>query len=86
MNSSGEKVRFRIIAESFVDTSPTGPTEASAADGTSSSTAPAATPAAPTTAPAPSATDAGNAEEKKTPYSLTGSVSEPGLGLLSWWS
>lgn len=81
----GEKIRFRVIGESFVDTSPTGPKEALAVDGTSTATTPAVTAAPATTTPAP--TDpAGNAEENRSPYSLTGSVSEPGLGLLSWWS
>jgi len=82
----GEKIRFRVIGESFVDTSPTGPKEASATDGTSTSTAPAVTPVAPQSTPAAGGTDVTKSEEPKTPYSLTGSVSEPGLGLLSWWS
>lgn len=76
----GEKIRFRIIGESFVDTSPTGPKEAStiATDGSAQAAS------APATA-SPQA-DASNSEEKKIPYSLTASISEPGLGLLSWWS
>lgn len=27
-----------------------------------------------------------DAENKRSPYSITGSISEPGLGLRSWWS
>lgn len=74
----GEKIRFRVIGESFVDTSPTGPKEASAV-ATDMSAVNAAAAAA-------SATTPEKTEEKKIPYSLTASISEPGLGLLSWWS
>ena len=72
--STGEKIRFRVIGESFVDTSPTGPKEASAV-ATDMAAVAAAAAATPETT-----------EEKKIPYSLTASISEPGLGLLSWWS
>jgi len=78
----GEKIRFRVIGESFVDTSPTGPKDAAAGD--ASATATTATAATTTTTATASTND--KSEEKRVPYSLTGSVSEPGLGLLSWWS
>uniref|UniRef100_A0AC11CV94 RNA polymerase III subunit H n=2 Tax=Ovis aries TaxID=9940 RepID=A0AC11CV94_SHEEP len=58
----GEEVRFRVVDESFVDTSPTGP---SSAEATSSSE---------------------ELPKKAAPYTLMGSISEPGLGLLSWWT
>lgn len=58
----GEEVRFRVVDESFVDTSPTGPSSAEAAS--SSEELP----------------------KKEAPYTLMGSISEPGLGLLSWWT
>lgn len=80
----GEKIRFRVIGESFVDTSPTGPKEASAVDGTPAA-APAVTATSANVTPAAS-TEPIATEEKRIPYSLTASVSEPGLGLLSWWS
>ncbi|XP_075688407.1 DNA-directed RNA polymerase III subunit RPC8 isoform X1 [Rhinoderma darwinii] len=60
----GEDIRFRIVDETFIDTSPTGPSATE-----SSSSIP--------------------AEEtlrKEAPYTLVGSISEPGLGLLSWWT
>ncbi|XP_018570002.1 DNA-directed RNA polymerase III subunit RPC8 [Anoplophora glabripennis] len=55
---AGESIRFRVTAEVFNETCPTGP-----------------------------ATMQENQEnvENKVPYSLTGSINEPGLGLLSWW-
>jgi len=80
----GEKIRFRVIGESFVDTSPTGPKEASAVDGTPAA-APTVAAASANVTPAAS-TEPIATEEKRIPYSLTASVSEPGLGLLSWWS
>ncbi|XP_035232112.1 DNA-directed RNA polymerase III subunit RPC8-like [Stegodyphus dumicola] len=54
-----EPIRFRVIDETFVDTTPTSPE-----------------------------TENSDAEEKdrRIPYNLTGSINEPGLGLLSWWS
>ncbi|KAK9978643.1 hypothetical protein ABG768_020386 [Culter alburnus] len=71
----GEEIRFRVVDEVFIDTSPTGPStekEAPSAAGTTS----AAPPAGPEDA----------APQKEAPYTLIGSVSEPGLGLLSWWN
>ncbi|KAK2493850.1 hypothetical protein MC885_011642 [Smutsia gigantea] len=59
---TGEELRFRVVDESFVDTSPTGPSSAEAAS--SSEELP----------------------KKEAPYTLVGSISEPGLGLLSWWT
>ncbi|XP_013366810.1 PREDICTED: DNA-directed RNA polymerase III subunit RPC8 isoform X1 [Chinchilla lanigera] len=58
---TGEDIRFRVVDESFVDTSPTGPRSAEAA---ASEEQP----------------------RKEAPYSLVGSIIEPGLGLLSWWT
>ncbi|GAB1299634.1 DNA-directed RNA polymerase III subunit RPC8 [Apodemus speciosus] len=59
---TGEEIRFRVVDESFVDTSPSGPSSAEAAS--SSEELP----------------------KKEAPYTLVGSISEPGLGLLSWWT
>ncbi|GCB75731.1 hypothetical protein scyTo_0019802, partial [Scyliorhinus torazame] len=61
----GEEVRLRVVDETFVDTSPTGP---STADSSSPATA------------------AEETQRKESPYTLTASISEPGLGLLSWWT
>uniref|UniRef100_A0A8B9I2V2 DNA-directed RNA polymerase subunit n=1 Tax=Anser brachyrhynchus TaxID=132585 RepID=A0A8B9I2V2_9AVES len=60
----GEEIRFRVVDETFVDTSPTGPSSAEAS--TSSATE--------------------EVQKKEAPYTLVGSISEPGLGLLSWWT
>ncbi|MFT7797872.1 DNA-directed RNA polymerase III subunit RPC8 [Arapaima gigas] len=62
----GEEIRFRVLDELFLDTSPTGP--AAATDSASKS----------------GAEDSG--QKKEAPYTLVGSISEPGLGLLSWWN
>jgi len=51
------KIRFRVINETFVDTTPTGP----------------------------STSIVQTKEETKCPYSILGSIGEPGLGLISWW-
>lgn len=59
----GEEIRFRIVDETFVDTTPLGP------DGT-----------------ATSCEETSEPEMKKSPYAIIGSISEPGLGLLSWWN
>ncbi|XP_069508865.1 DNA-directed RNA polymerase III subunit RPC8 isoform X3 [Ambystoma mexicanum] len=59
----GEEIRFRVVDETFLDTSPTGP---SAADASTSTTE--------------------EVIKKDAPYTLVGSISEPGLGLLSWWT
>ncbi|KAG7216257.1 hypothetical protein INR49_029109 [Caranx melampygus] len=71
----GEEIRFRVTDEVFVDTSPTGP-----------ATATTETPAQPgqsTTAPPP---PEATGEKKEPPYTLIGTICEPGLGLLSWWN
>lgn len=65
-----EEVRFRVIDEEFVDLTPEGPAAA-----TSSTTSADVNEAA-----------ASAIQPKKTPYSITASISESGLGLLSWWS
>ncbi|XP_051569482.1 DNA-directed RNA polymerase III subunit RPC8 isoform X1 [Myxocyprinus asiaticus] len=72
---AGEEIRFRVVDEVFIDTSPTGPSTEKDA-----STAPA------TTSTAPPAGTEDSAQQKEAPYTLIGSVSEPGLGLLSWWN
>ncbi|XP_057342320.1 DNA-directed RNA polymerase III subunit RPC8 isoform X2 [Manis pentadactyla] len=59
---TGEELRFRVVDESFVDTSPTGPSAAGAAS------------------------SGEELPKKEAPYTLVGSISEPGLGLLSWWT
>uniref|UniRef100_H3AUK5 DNA-directed RNA polymerase subunit n=1 Tax=Latimeria chalumnae TaxID=7897 RepID=H3AUK5_LATCH len=58
---SEEDIRFRVVFDSFIDTSPTGPSsdEASTSE---------------------------EGQKKEAPYTLIGSISEPGLGLLSWWT
>ncbi|CAH1794185.1 unnamed protein product [Owenia fusiformis] len=58
----GEQIRFRVVDETFIDTSPSGP-DSSSIDVTEQ-------------------TD----ETKKNPYTLLGSINEPGLGLLTWWN
>ncbi|KAL1518249.1 hypothetical protein ABEB36_001898 [Hypothenemus hampei] len=56
---SGDCIRFRVTAETFTETAPTGPIM-----GIQETQEPG---------------------ENKVPYSLTGSINEPGLGILSWW-
>ncbi|XP_077134075.1 DNA-directed RNA polymerase III subunit RPC8 isoform X1 [Ranitomeya variabilis] len=60
----GEDIRFRVVDETFIDTSPTGPS----------------------TTESSSATATEEPQRKEAPYTLVGSISEPGLGLLSWWT
>ncbi|XP_050497959.1 DNA-directed RNA polymerase III subunit RPC8 [Diabrotica virgifera virgifera] len=55
---AGETIRFRVTAEAFNETCPTGPTTIQ---------------------------DSQENTESKIPYMLTGSINEPGLGLLTWW-
>ncbi|KAJ8959504.1 hypothetical protein NQ318_022201 [Aromia moschata] len=55
---AGESIRFRVTAEMFNETCPTGPATIQ---------------------------ESQENPENKVPYSLTGSINEPGLGLLSWW-
>ncbi|XP_004071834.1 DNA-directed RNA polymerase III subunit RPC8 [Oryzias latipes] len=69
----GEEIRFRVTDEVFVDTSPTGPAAATPDN--------AAQPGQSTAAPAEEST-----EKKEAPYTLIGTICEPGLGLLSWWN
>ncbi|XP_057673975.1 DNA-directed RNA polymerase III subunit RPC8 [Corythoichthys intestinalis] len=69
----GEEIRFRVSDEIFLDTSPTGPMiDATAPAQPGQSSAP------------PPAQDTG--DKKDAPYTLIGTISEPGLGLLSWWN
>ncbi|XP_054616472.1 DNA-directed RNA polymerase III subunit RPC8 [Dunckerocampus dactyliophorus] len=72
----GEEIRFRVADEIFVDTSPTGPTAEEKPAQPGQSTAP--------PPPPPPAQDSG--EKKEAPYTLIGTICEPGLGLLSWWN
>uniref|UniRef100_A0A3P8V8K9 DNA-directed RNA polymerase subunit n=1 Tax=Cynoglossus semilaevis TaxID=244447 RepID=A0A3P8V8K9_CYNSE len=69
----GEEIRFRVTDEVFIDTSPSGPATAS--------TDAAAQPGQSTQ---PSAEE--SVEKKEAPYTLIGTICEPGLGLLSWWN
>ncbi|XP_064618120.1 DNA-directed RNA polymerase III subunit RPC8-like [Liolophura sinensis] len=57
----GEEIRFRVVEEIFVDTTPNAPESVSEQPDLSEDT-------------------------KKSPYTIIGSISEPGLGLLSWWN
>uniref|UniRef100_A0A673JD90 DNA-directed RNA polymerase subunit n=1 Tax=Sinocyclocheilus rhinocerous TaxID=307959 RepID=A0A673JD90_9TELE len=68
----GEEICFRVVDEVFIDTSPSGPSAEKEG------------PSAAATAPPAGAED--SAQQKEAPYTLIGSVSEPGLGLLSWWN
>ncbi|GFN98295.1 DNA-directed RNA polymerase iii subunit rpc8 [Plakobranchus ocellatus] len=69
----GGDIRFRVVDETFVDTTPSSPEEANAM-------------------PPPSSSSAGvsvhlaDQGAKKSPYTLTGSISEMGLGMLAWWN
>nr|ACO15726.1 DNA-directed RNA polymerase III subunit RPC8 [Caligus clemensi] len=58
---TGEEIRFRVTAESFIDTSPN-------------------------VDPNPESRSTQQPDSDKLPYSITASVNEPGLGLLSWWN
>ncbi|XP_060562211.1 DNA-directed RNA polymerase III subunit RPC8-like [Ruditapes philippinarum] len=58
----GEEIRFRVVDNTFVDTTPVGPENVS------------------------KDSDVTEHEVKKSPYTITASTSEPGLGLLSWWN
>ncbi|CAL1540413.1 unnamed protein product [Lymnaea stagnalis] len=69
----GGDIRFRIVDETFVDTTPSSPEE----------NKPMAPPA---TTPAGSSLTMSDPGSKKAPYTLTGSISEMGLGMLSWWN
>ncbi|XP_002741858.1 DNA-directed RNA polymerase III subunit RPC8-like [Saccoglossus kowalevskii] len=57
-----EKIRFRVVDETFVDTTPIGPRTIV------------------------EVSEVTETDVKRSPYVLTGSISEPGLGLLSWWN
>ncbi len=84
----GKEIRFRVTAESFVDTSPTGPSSSS-----SSSSAAASTPGSAKEGEGGGGGGGGAAgdtagqqqEEKKIPYLIYGSVNDQGLGVVEWW-
>ncbi|XP_012668693.1 DNA-directed RNA polymerase III subunit RPC8-like isoform X1 [Otolemur garnettii] len=59
---TGEEIHFQVVDQSFVGTSPTGPSSAEAT------------------------TSREELPKKEAPYALVGSISEPGLGHLSWWT
>nr|CAG4635060.1 EOG090X0DHL [Alona affinis] len=58
----GADIRFKVMDEMFLDTTPTGP---GVGDSVSA--------------------DAVPKENKQISYRITGSIKDPGLGLLSWW-
>jgi len=68
----GEALRFRITGEGFTDTTPI-PSSCGIMEGGAQGAGPSST-----TEPV--------IEENKDPYTLTASINEPGLGLISWWS
>ncbi|BFZ17904.1 hypothetical protein BsWGS_20943 [Bradybaena similaris] len=69
----GGDIRFRVVDETFIDTTPSSPEES-------------------ISMPPPASTASGSQVPicdpgvKKAPYVLTGSISEMGLGMLSWWN
>uniref|UniRef100_A0A0B6ZMH9 RNA polymerase III subunit Rpc25 domain-containing protein n=1 Tax=Arion vulgaris TaxID=1028688 RepID=A0A0B6ZMH9_9EUPU len=69
----GGDIRFRVVDETFVDTTPSSPEESMSMPPPTSSASGAPLPIC----------DPGT---KKAPYKLTGSISEMGLGMLSWWN
>jgi len=73
----GEPIRFRVNGELFIDTTPipsaNQPTQSSASQSQSATSSAAHT-------------SLEVEQPSKTPYSLTASINEPGLGLLSWWN
>ena len=74
----GEKIRFRVCSESFVDS---GPTKAKTSDcdglvGCLSFPS----------SPSCIKTETYQDEMKVSPFSLRGTINESGLGLLSWWN
>ncbi|XP_005097307.1 DNA-directed RNA polymerase III subunit RPC8 [Aplysia californica] len=70
----GGDIRFRVVDETFVDTTPSCP------DDTLSMPPPSSGPSS-STNPVP----VSDPTAKKAPYTLVGSISEMGLGMLSWW-
>jgi len=87
----GESIRFRVTAEIFTDTTPvpSGPPPAppNQMPGTQASSSAFVQQQV---AAAAAATTASTSEEEeassKVPYSITATINEPGLGLLSWWN
>lgn len=71
----GGDIRFRVVDETFTDTTPTSPEDSLAMP--------------PPSAPGPSTTSSlpmSDPGGRKPPYTLVGSISEMGLGMLSWWN
>ncbi|XP_077976313.1 DNA-directed RNA polymerase III subunit RPC8-like [Styela clava] len=60
----GEEIRFRVMEETFVDTTPSS---------------------VPSSDPATAETSV-EETKSKTPYSIEASITDSGLGLLSWWN
>jgi len=85
----GESIKFRVTGEVFNDITPTPDSTTSNSGKTDQ-----ANPAQPGTSKPATATNPlppqGNTNEdgtpQKIPYSITASINEPGLGLISWWS
>jgi len=71
----GGDIRFRVVDETFTDTTPNSPEDSLAMP-------PPAAPG-PSTSSTLQLSDPGN---RKPPYTLVGSISEMGLGMLSWWN
>lgn len=63
----GEEIRFRVVSESFTDSTPIGPPKKNDSNNLTYTSL------------------LQNKEDIKSPYTIIGSINEPGLGLLSWW-
>ncbi|KAH9498395.1 DNA-directed RNA polymerase III subunit RPC8 [Bulinus truncatus] len=69
----GGDIRFRVVDETFVDTTPSSPEDIK--------------PMAPPSSAVPGTSLAiSDPGAKKSPYTLLGSISEMGLGMVSWWN
>eukprot|EP00123_Amoebidium_parasiticum_P004654 comp15939_c0_seq1/m.13338 comp15939_c0_seq1/g.13338 ORF comp15939_c0_seq1/g.13338 comp15939_c0_seq1/m.13338 type:complete len:236 (-) comp15939_c0_seq1:169-876(-) len=79
----GQDIRFRVISESFQDVAPPSTTTSGPVQPRSSSSLP--------PPPAPKASEANKSDLdssevfKQSPYTLTCSINDDGLGLLLWW-
>jgi DNA-directed RNA polymerase III subunit RPC8 len=76
-----EEMRFRVVQETFVDTIPKDVQPHSGEEGRGEGVGGA--PGSSTGAALTATTDTG---PQQAPYTITGSMSESGLGLLSWWT
>jgi len=85
----GETIKFRVTGETFNDTTPvpdTNPQGPSKNDPQGSSGPQPGTSKAPAGGQPSNSSGTDNGAPQKIPYSITGSINEPGLGLMSWWS